>query len=206
MKTARPLTKTKEIKAARLLIRRIAKAIRWKEPVLDPAETPCMVAILTSQLGFETGLMVAFDGPSLVFPITQAGGAITINGEFIRKTHNGYIEITSAIKEFITILGEEPMVAHSLDLKSSVVWRFVERWKELDPSLEPKSSFELFRLFGQSESAKAILQDVRLQQAPYIYKEYTRHQQLHDFLESRPDYIRKIDANIGDGVLWVPRR
>lgn len=91
-------------------------------------------------------------------------------GKSVDPKTDRYQEIIAAaeiIASQITVPSEMP----SPDTNFALVNRFIKAWNALDVNGEPKSAFEIYRMFAINSAANDLLRQVRVQFASYIQGE-----------------------------------
>jgi len=201
-----PVRSKVDVVAARDLIRTVAKAIRWRESIPDPAEEPCHVA-LVQYIGHEHfAILLVVDGPRHRFSLSSAAGAITVNGDYIKPRNPAYDLVRTAILKFAkTSKLISGVNSDRLLLKESVVRRLIGLWVVIDPSLSPKTVAELERTLRLHKDGKDLLLEAYIQNSPYLYMDGKRYDRLTNYLQSRPDYFIKVGQTKAGDTRWKPR-
>lgn len=197
-----PVWISQDILAVREFTQAVAKATRWRDSVPDPAEHPCFVMAFERYSGEVPDLLMRFDGDGR-FVVSLAKGTLAVNGRVWLAETDRYGEMVAAAKKFVSSLSKPTGQQRLPNSKLALVNQFIKMWRILDPALEPKAAFELYRLFGSTREAAALLKQVRLQHSPYIYKEFNRFQQMDDYLTSRPDRFVSELSPIAGNKLWT---
>ena len=196
-----PVLRGQDIVAVRAFVQSVAKATRWRDSVPDPAEHAC--SLIVSHEGQEEipDVFLLFDG-SARFPVSVAAGEVTVNGKHVAHDTDRYREIVGAAQELALSL-LSPTNQRQPDQRLALVHQFAETWKCLDPSLEPKSTFEIYRMFASSVEASELLRQIRSQYAPYITGLTNRFQQLDNYFESRPERFVLERSPIAGNKVWT---
>ncbi|MHC1549383.1 hypothetical protein [Phyllobacterium sp. K27] len=187
-----------DILSTRQFVQLTAKATRWKDPVPDPAENQCCVIV---RIDTATHVFLQFDG-LVQFPISVAMGAITVNRAHILPSTNRHGEIMTAAKQFALSITPSKATTKP-DASLALINKFITMWRSLDETGEPKSSFEIYRMFAASPEANELLKQVRQQFSPYIHGEFNRFQQMDEYLSSRPDRFATELSLIAGNKLWA---
>jgi hypothetical protein len=197
-----PVWISQDILAVRAFTQAVAKATRWRDSLPDPAEHPCFVMAFERSSGEVPDLFMRFDGDGR-FVVSLAKGALAVNGRNLFADTDRYGEIVAAAKKFVSSLSKPTGQKRLPNSALALVNQFVEMWRMLDTSLEPKAVFELHRMFGSTREAAALLKQVRMQHSPYVYKEFNRFQQIDDYFTSRPDRFVSVLSPIAGNKLWT---
>jgi hypothetical protein len=86
-----PVRISQDILAVRAFSQSVAKAIRWRESVPDPAEHPCFVMAFQHGSGEGPDIFMRFDGDGR-FVVSLTKGAVVVNGRSFNADTERYVE------------------------------------------------------------------------------------------------------------------
>lgn len=196
-KASRKVISEQEVIAIRLFLNEAARSIRWKESVPDPAEHMCALFIGESS---PPDILLRFID-NVGFPISISGGAITIDGEYVEQPSKRYDDLMGAALRFAAMITPQNSIM-TPDRKFALASLFIGMWLELDDTEEPRSAFELHRMFIADEEANELLRQIRLHYTPRKYKDGNRFVQLDGYLASRPDHFKRELSPMNGNKLW----
>lgn len=195
--TVKTINDVRDILLVRTFVQSVAKATRWKDSVPDPAEHVCGVMV---RIDSQAHVFLQFAGP-VQFPISVSLGAVAVNGKAVDPKTDRHQAIIAAAEIFGSQIKASTDVAEP-NANLALINRFTVAWKALDATGEPKSAFEIYRMFATNSESNDLLRQVRVQFAPYIQGETNRFQQMDDYLSSRPDRFRSELSPIAGNKVW----
>ncbi|MEP7453485.1 hypothetical protein [Phyllobacterium sp. SB3] len=191
----------KDIDAIRKFTVAVAKATRFKGRLPDPAENRCGLMVMAHSIAETANLFIQFDGP-LQFTVAINLGAIVVNGSVVAPDTERHSEILSATEALLEEVS--PSSTHRLPrIHLTLINRFVNAWKRLDRNKEPKSAFEIYRMFNADPEAAELLRTVRMQHTPYTHGQINRFEQLDDYLKSRDEFFSQEQSLIAGNKVWL---